>query len=481
MHVILLTASLLAVAYPATESAKPTVTGPIASQYRETAERIIQASLAGNDAWSKMEQLCLGIPTRLSGSKGMERAVAWGIETLKKDGQENVRGEPVMVPHWVRGEESAEILKPVKHPMLMLGLGGSVGTPVGGITAAVVVVGDEKELDALGDGARGKIVLFNKKMPDYDPVKGSGYGKTVYYRTNGARLAAKYGAVASLVRSVTAHSLRTPHTGAMRYGDAENKIPSAAITVEDAETIAGLTKMGQEVVVRLKMNAQTLPDAQSANVIGELRGSSKPEEIVVISGHLDAWDVGHGAHDDGGGCVIAMEAINVLRKMKLIPRRTIRVILWTNEENGLRGGKAYAKEHVDEMPLHVAAIESDSGVFEPRGYSVQCEDEGRQARAAEQLRDAVSLLSSLAPVSVTTGHSGADISPMKPHGVMLMGHRVEGSIYFDYHHTHADTLDKVDPVDLSKNVAALATMAYILADMPGRLGDGAANEEQSTK
>ncbi|MCH7873086.1 MAG: M20/M25/M40 family metallo-hydrolase [Planctomycetes bacterium] len=367
------------------------------------------------------------------------------------------------------------MLEPRVATLHMLGLGLSVGTPAEGITAPVVVVADEEELNALGDAVRGKIVLFNNPMPPYDAVHGSRYGPTVKYRGIGARISAAQGAVACLVRSVTAKSLRSPHTGAMRYGDAEVKIPAAAISVEDAEMIARLQKRGIRVVVNLKMDAKTLPDAPSANVIGELRGSTHPEEVVVIGGHLDSWDVGHGAHDDGAGCVMAMEAINVLRKLNMRPRRTIRVVLWTNEENGLAGGRAYAKQHADELDKHVAAIESDSGAFAPRGYSLGCSDEDRKKVALRQMRQIMRHVARRlgSEINVKSGGGGADISPLRSSGVVLMGHRVEGSTYFDYHHTHADTIDKVDPKELSRNVAMLATVAYILADMPQRIGETA--------
>jgi Zn-dependent M28 family amino/carboxypeptidase len=224
------------------------------------------------------------------------------------------------------------------------------------------------------------------------------------------------------------------------------------------------------------MEARTLDDAPSANVVAELRGREKPDEIVVIGGHIDSWDVGQGAHDDGAGIVMSMEAVNVLRKTHMIPRRTIRVVLFTNEENGLAGGKAYAKEHEAELKNHVAAIEADSGGFKPTGYSTECADKDHEAVAAKQLEEIVSLLSSIGPMTVHTGHSGADISPMEPAGVLLLGHNVEGLRYFDYHHAQADTIDKVDPRELSENVAALATVAYILADMPERLGEKPAGD-----
>ncbi len=465
-------AATIAPTHPGSEDHKTHTGGVIATEYRQAANRIIESVMAGNEAYAKMEGLCLGIGYRLSGSANLQRATAWAAETMKSDGGENVHLEHVMVPHWVRGDESATMIKPRRLALRMLGLGGSVATPPDGITAPVIFVSDEDELNAAGDAVRGKIVLFNKIMPPYDPERGAGYGATVKYRTQGARLAAAKGAVACLVRSVTANSLYTPHTGAMHYGDAKIKIPTAAITVEDTETIVGLSRRGTEVVINLKMNAKTLPDARSANVIGELRGSTNPEELVIMGGHIDSWDVGQGAHDDGGGCVIAMEAINVLRKLHLRPRRTIRVVLWTNEENGVAGGKAYAKDHADELKHHVAGIESDSGVFSPRGYSVSCTDEAKRDVAIEQVNEILSLFpDSFPPLDAHAGGSGTDVGLTGSAGFVLMGHRVEGSKYFNYHHTNADTLDKVDPTELSQNVAVLATTAYILADMPNRLGE----------
>jgi carboxypeptidase Q len=363
------------------------------------------------------------------------------------------------------------MLEPRAHTLAMLSLGGSVGTPSAGITGEVVVVRDEAELDALGEGAKDRLVLFNNPMPPYDPEKGSGYGTAVRFRGSGARLAAAKGAVACLIRSVTATSLRSPHTGAMRYGDAPSKIPAAAISIEDAEMIARLTARGQRVVVRLNMEARDEGMAPSANVVAELRGRTNPDEIVVIGGHIDSWDVGQGAHDDGAGCVIAMEALNVLRRLNLTPRRTIRVVLWTNEENGLAGAKQYAQDHADELSKHVAAVEADSGAFRPAGFSVDFEDESRRQLAVKQMEEIIELLGTIGPLRARAGGGGADIGPLRPAGVPLLGFEVEGSKYFDYHHSHADTLDKVDRHELSQCVAAMAVTAYVLADMPGRLGE----------
>ncbi len=443
----------------------------LSERYAEAAERIIQTTMAGNDAWMKMQELCDDIGHRLSGSASLERAIEWAVERLKKDGQQNVHTEPVMVTKWVRGAESLVMLEPRRMELAMLGLGGSVGTPPEGITASVVVVSNEEELDALGAGAEGKIVLFNNPMPPYDAEKGASYGKTVRFRGKGPRIAAQKGAVACLVRSVTAHSLRSPHTGATNYRDAEVKIPGAAVSTEDAAMLSRLFARGKAATVKLKMEAKTEGLVPSANVVAELRGSELPEEVVVISGHFDSWDVGQGAHDDAGGCVMAMEAINVLRRLGMIPRRTIRVVLWTNEENGLAGGRKYAQDHAEELGRHIAAIEADSGVFRPLGFGLGCQDKDRQKIGVEQLADILRLLEPIGDMRARAGGGGADIGPMSPAGVITMGLRVEGSKYFDYHHTHADTLDKIDPQELSQCVAAMAVVSYVLADMPTRLGE----------
>ncbi len=468
--------STLAEEPPAATKPEPARQYGVAEKYRPAVERIMASALAENDAYNKLEELCLFIGNRLSGSPQLNKAIDWAVETFKKDGQENVRREKVMVPNWVRGKESATVLEPRAADLVMLGLGGSIGTPPEGITAQVMVVKDKDELEQRGEEAKGKIVLFNNVMPPYDPEKGSGYGKAVEYRGKGAIYAAKQGAVGCLIRSVTAKSLRSPHTGAMRYEDGVTKIPAAAITLEDAELIARLRARGVPVVVNLKMEAKTLDDAESANVVAELRGREKPDEVVVIGGHIDSWDVGQGAQDDGAGAVMCMEAIHVLRKLNMIPRRTIRVVLFTNEENGLAGGKAYAKDHEDDLKNHVAAIESDSGGFRPDGYSVECENKDRQETAFQQIKEIGTLLSSIGPMEFNQGHSGADISAMKPGGVMLLSHGTEGSTYFDYHHTHADTIDKVNPRELSENVAVLAAVAYILADMPERIGESPSHD-----
>jgi carboxypeptidase Q len=350
-----------------------------------------------------------------------------------------------------------------------LGLGWSVGTPAEGLEAEVVVARDEAELDALGDRVAGRIVLFNNPMPPYDHVRGSRYGHTVRFRSKGAQMVAARGGVGVLVRSVTAHSLQTPHTGTQSYAKGQPPIPAAAVTVEGAELIARLVARGKTVKARLKMQAKLMDDVLSHNVIAELRGREKPDEIVVISAHIDSWDVGQGAHDDGGGVVMAMEVLRLLRTLDLRPRRTIRAVLFTNEENGLRGGKAYAKVHADELPRHVAAIEADAGAFAPTGYSLTHQDPAAERRALGRLRELVTLLAPLGADHAMQGFGGADIGPMRPFGVPLMGHRTNMEKYFDLHHTAADTIDKIDRREYARNVAALTVMAYVLAEMPHRL------------
>ncbi|MCK6456912.1 MAG: M20/M25/M40 family metallo-hydrolase [Phycisphaerae bacterium] len=469
---LLIAGALLVAGCSATQppSTLLTLPGPIATQYAPVAQRIIDAALKRNDAYAKLSYLCDHIGHRLSGSPQLERAIAWTQDAMKRDGHDNVRAEPVQVARWVRGRESLTLIEPRDHDVAMLGLGGSIGTPPEGLTAEVEVVADEAALDALGDRARGKIILFNNPMPPYDPEHGAYYGSSVRFRHKGARIAAEKGAVACLVRSVTAHSLRSPHTGAMSYKDAPRKIPAAAVSIEDAMMIARLRGQGVRVVARLSMEARDEGMVPSANVVGELRGREKPDEIVLIGGHLDSWDVGHGAHDDGAGCVMAMEAISVLRRLNLIPRRTIRVVLFTNEENGLAGGKSYAETHAPELHKHVAAIEADSGGFAPRGFGYEINDPDMQAVAVRQMADLARLFAPLDATTMSPGGGGADISPMKPANVPLLGLDVEGTHYFDYHHSHADTLDKVRPDELSQCVAAMAVMSYVLADMPGRLG-----------
>ena len=421
--------------------------------YRAATAKIIGAALTSDHAYSRLAHLTDHIGNRLSGSQNLERAIEWAITEMKRDGLDNVRKEKVMVPHWVRGEESLEMLTPVPRKLQMLGLGNSVGTPAEGIAADAIVVRSFAELDRLGEQVRGKIVVYNAPYVNY--------GATVQYRLQGASRAARYGAVAALVRSITPVSLQTPHTGAMNYDPNQPKIPVAAVTIEVAEFLQRMNDRGDHPRLLLKMEAKFLPDAESANVIAEIKGSEKPDEIVLISGHFDSWDVGQGAHDDGGGCIVAWETVRLLKELGLKPRRTIRVVLWTNEENGLRGGNAYRDAHRAEIPKHVLAIESDSGVYRPEGF-------GLAATAPLQVRsnmqEIAKLLLGIGADQIAEDGGGADIGPMMREGVVGASLDVDGAHYFDTHHTQADTLDKVNPRELALCVATMAVMAYVVAD-----------------
>ena len=427
-------------------------------QYRERAARIIGAALTDDTAYRRLAWLTDRIGHRLSGSAALERAVEWAAAEMKRDRLDNVRAEKVMVPHWVRGEESLELVEPRSMKLSMLGLGNSVGTPPEGVTAEAVVVRSFDELEALGEKVRGRVVVYN--------VPYTGYGQTVGYRGVGASRAAKYGAVAALVRSITPVSLQTPHTGSLRYLDDLPKIPAAAVSIEGAEMLQRMHDRGERPRVHLKMEARFLPDAESANVVAELKGREKPDEIVVVGGHLDSWDVGQGAHDDGGGCIVSWEVARLLKELNLRPRRTIRVVLFTNEENGVRGGNGYRDAHKAEVAKHILAIESDIGVFRPTGFGLS-DKASPQARA--DFVEIAKLLSGIRADRIDADGEGTDIGPIMREGVTGASLNVDASHYFDIHHTQADTFDKVNPQELAACVAAMAVMAYVVADMPDRL------------
>lgn len=429
----------------------------LTEQYRPASGKLIDAALADTEGYKRLTYLCYRIGNRLSGSVGLEKAVAWSVEQMKSVGLTNVRVIPTKVPHWVRGTESARMLTPLDKPLHMLGLGGSIATPPGGITADVVTVSDFTELDKLGrDKIQGKIVLYNEEY--------RGYGPTVTYRTNGASRAAALGAVAALVRSVTPLAMQTPHTGAMLYDENQPKIPTAAVSPEEAMMMARLVADGVPVKVRLEMSAHMEPDVDSGDVIGEIRGRELPGEVVVMGGHLDSWDVGQGAQDDGASIMACLQAVALMKKLGLEPRRTIRVAFWVNEENGGRGGQAYREFVGDQIRKHVAAIEMDGGAEAPVGFGAAVDQNSQ-----DMLKQIAKLLERIGAAEISDAGGGSDIAPLMRDGVPGLAERTVGTHYFDWHHTETDTLDKVNPEEFRKNVAALAVMGYALADMPGRL------------
>ena len=426
------------------------------SAYADAAERIIRAALDDSVAFDRLAELADTFGPRFTGTPNLERAIDWVVEQMRRDGLERVRTEEVRVPHWDRGEESLVMLKPRRAEIPMLGLGRSIGTPPGGISGEVLVVSSFDELERRAEEAEGKIVLFNAPFTTY--------GQTVRYRSSGAVAAARAGAVASLIRSVGPFSMQTPHTGTTNYSEGVPRIPHAAISLEAAEMFARMTARGQRVTVRLEMGARTLPDTTSRNVIAEFVGRERPEEIVVVGGHIDSWDVGQGAHDDAGGSVASWEAVRLLAELGLRPRRTIRVVLWTNEENGLRGATTYKDNQGEAVNDHVLAIESDAGVFAPTGFGFAGSDE-----AFAVVQRIGRLLEPIGADTIARGGGGADIGPLMREGVPGMGLNVDRTRYFWYHHTDADTIDKVDPDAFNRCVAALAVMVYVVAEMPERL------------
>lgn len=431
---------------------------------------IQKAALASDYAYTRTAYLSNNIGPRLSGSPQAQRAVEYVAGEMRKLGLD-VRLQKVMVPHWVRGEERGEIIEfPGMAPgttqkIVLTALGGSIATPASGLSADVVVVSSYDELTRLGrSGVSGKVVLFNGKFDQKLAESGFGldaYGQAVQFRGGGAIAAARLGAVGVLVRSAGGSQNRLAHTGGMRYADGVRQIPAAAITFEDAETIAHLATAGK-VRVRFTITPKTLPDAVSYNVIADLLGSEKPDEVVIVSGHLDSWDLGTGALDDATGIAVSMQVPSLLKQLNLRPRRTIRMIAYMNEENGLRGGTTYAREETANLSKHFAAIESDLGASRPLGILFTGKSE-----IAAYLEPIADILSSQGArlVQHEPGGVGADISPLTTAGVPSFAPFFDTRTYFNYHHTAADTFDKVDPKELAELGSVMAVLAYGLANL----------------
>ena len=432
---------------------------------QSTEERIIDHILNQSQAYETLAHLTDDIGPRLSGSRNAELAVRWTTQRFRDWGID-VRNERVMVPHWVRGEEHGSLPSHRNQKLVLTTLGGSVATPAGGITAEVVEVSSYEQLDQLGrQGIRGRIVFYNLPM-DMQLIESGrafdAYSKAVVFRGLGASRAAEYGAVAAVIRSVASGSLRTPHTGSMRYDEKQPKIPAAALSTEDADLVHRLLAKGDRVRMQLVLTPRTLPDVASSNVIAEIRGSERPEEIVLIGGHLDSWDLGTGAIDNGSGVAMVMETMRVLKQLGIRPRRTIRAVLFMNEENGLRGARAYfaGAARREELHRHVAAIETDAGAAPPVGFISTLEGAN-----LERVRTRMRVLSRIAPVYFESSkHTGADTSPLIDAGITGFGLVPDPRHYFDYHHSAADTLDKVDAKALAQNAAAIAALAYNLAE-----------------
>jgi len=442
----------------------------MSKEFTQQLQTIRDAALSSDYAWQQLAHLTENIGPRPAGSLQAQAASEYVAAEMRKLGLD-ARLEPAQVSHWVRGEERAELVEfPGQPPqttqkIILTTLSGSSATPPEGITSEVIVVHSFDELAALGpDKVAGKVVLFN--VP-YDKQKAAGgfafeaYGEAVAYRGRGGRAVAELGGVASLIRSVGSADYRLPHTG-FSY---PAPIPAAALAAEDADLIEHLATQGR-VRIHLTLTPQSLPDTTGYNVIADLKGTEHPEQIVVVSGHLDSWDLGRGAIDDGAGVAIAMSTAELLQHLHLRPKRTLRVIAWMDEENGGGGHDAYAKAHAAEMGTHIAAIESDAGAGHPLGFSVKM-----SATAAANLRPILDVLRLVGATALrtTSVSPGSDIEPLVDSGVPGIGIIQDARKYFDYHHTAADTIDKVDPHQLRENAAAMAVMGYALAAMPDPL------------
>jgi len=454
--------SLLSILVLGTPAAAQGPSPSIPAEVRATASALRSQALQGTKALDIVRSLTVEVGPRPAGSKGYDAAVVWGLRTLKDLGFSNVHAEKATVPHWVRGEESGEITAPYPQPVHLAALGGSVGTPDGGIEAPVIGVASLDAVDKLDPAqVKGKIVFYDVHMERTRDA--SGYGKAVGVRGAGASHAAKLGALAVLIRSIGTDHNRTPHTGAMRYQDGVAKIPAAALSVPDAELLAAELASGKPVTFRLRLGAHVLPDVETASVVGEIPGREKPEEIVLLAAHLDSWDLGTGAIDDGAGVAIITEAARIIGQLPQKPRRTIRVVLYANEEFGTSGGRAYAEAHKDELAHHVMSTEADLGA-------------GRVWRISSRVDPArLPLIADLARLleveqGNNTSGGGSDIGPLAPAHVPVISLSQDATAYFDFHHTSNDTLDKIDPKDLDQNVASWAAVIYVAAEMPGDFG-----------
>ena len=461
-HSVVALIMLLLVSASRVASAQPLRAGNAA--YDSIAKRILEAGLKELEAFSMLQELTSKAAHRLSGSQGAAVAVELTRQMMERRGFDNVHLESIIVPHWVRGPvEKATIVKTASRegiPLTICALGGSIATAAEGIEAEAVEVKSFDELKALGSRARGKIIFYNRPL---DPTKlgtFEAYSGAVDQRSRGAIEAARLGGVAVLVRSMTQALDDVPHTGTMNYADTVRKIPAGAVSTVGADFLSGLLKREKTVRVNLTLTCQILPDVPSANVVGEITGSEKPSEIIVVGGHLDCWDKGTGAHDDGAGCMHAIEVLNIIKKLGLKPKRTIRAVMFMNEENGQRGGKGYPVAPERKGEIHVAAVESDRGGFAPRGFSVQGD-----STLLKKVFRWKPLFEQLNAGQISNGGSGTDVSPLveKSHaaGFRLL---VESHRYFDYHHSDNDTIDKVHPRELEMGAIVESLLCYLISE-----------------
>ena len=425
--------------------------------------KIYTASLTEGKAYDWLNHLSNQIGGRLSGSVQAQQAVDYTRKELQELGLDKVWLQPVMVPKWVRGTAEFAYIESeagVTNNVPVCALGGSVATPAGGIKAGVVEVAGVEELEKLGrEAIQGKIVFYNRPMDPTLINTFQSYSGCVDQRYSGAAEAAKYGAVGVIVRSMNLRLDDYPHTGSMSYGDLplDKRIPAAAISTNGAELLSTTLNLDPGIRFSFRQNCRQLPDVESYNVIGEIRGSEFPEEVILVGGHLDSWDLGDGSHDDGAGCVQSMDVLQLLKKVGYRPKRTIRVVLFMNEENGLRGGRKYAEVAREKKERHLFALESDAGGFTPRGFSFDCSD-----AAFERIRSWRSLFEPYLIHQFVRGGSGADIGPLKSEGLVLAGLRPDSQRYFDYHHAENDTFEAINKRELELGAATMASLVYLV-------------------
>ncbi|MBE2247394.1 MAG: M20/M25/M40 family metallo-hydrolase [Candidatus Competibacteraceae bacterium] len=423
--------------------------------------RIYNMALTNGKCYHHLERLCKEAPARLSGSANADKAVELTFDMLRNIEPDTVWLQPVMVPHWVRGTKATcnTINTATPHQFNILALGGSVPTPSGGIKSEVIEINSIKELDALGESRiKGKIVFFNRALDKRIIDTFESYGGCADQRLYGADEASKYGAVGVLVRSLTLHEDEHPHTGMLIY-KTEQRIPSAAISARDANTLSALLKKNK-VMLDMEMDCRSLPDKQSYNVIAEIKGSEYPDEIILVGGHLDSWDNSEGAHDDGAGCVHSIEVLSLFKKLDYKPRRTIRCVLFMNEENGSKGARLYADEAKRKGEKHLVGIESDRGGFSPHGFTVDGDDEERKA-CLKTLQKWRHLFKPYLVHLFEYGGSGVDVSKLKGQGVALLGFIPDSQRYFDYHHASTDNFVNVNRRELEMGSATITALVYL--------------------
>ncbi|MCI4374424.1 hypothetical protein PGIGA_G00006120 [Pangasianodon gigas] len=425
------------------------------SSYSGIAQKIIDLAVYGkaqNRSYERLAAFTDTVGNRVSGSRNLDLAIKYMYNALRQDGLENVHLEPVKIPHWVRGQESAVMVLPRNHTLSILGLGSSVGTPKGGIEAEVLVVESFDDLKRRAGEAKGKIVVYNQPFVSY--------GETVAYRASGASEAAKVGAVASLIRSVTPFSINSPHTGWQWYQPGVPQIPTACITVEDAQIMARMAHRGTKIVVRLTMGAQTLEDVDSFNTVAEITGREHPEQVVLLSGHLDSWDVGQGAMDDGGGVAVSWEALSLIKDLGLRPKRTLRAVLWSAEEAGGVGAMQYYQQHKANISNFDLVMESDMGTFAPVGLQFTGSDKARAI-----MKEVMKLLAPINVTSLEKHGEGTDINMWMQAGVPGASLHTADSKYFWFHHTEGDTMTVQNPAEMNLCSAVWAVVSYVVADL----------------